>query len=98
MSSRAVTAKTSATPANMTIDVQLWAAGVATTSTATVMAVKVSGPRSTRNRRVGVVRRHASTGPIAVSRISMRASGTVYLSNHGGPTLALVPVMASEIS
>jgi hypothetical protein len=45
-----------------------------------------------------VARLHAIIGPIPDSSTSTSASGTVYLSNHGGPTDALLPVSASEIS
>ena len=43
-------------------------------------------------------RRHASIGPIAVSSTSTSASGVTSRLNQGGPTLASVPVIASEIS
>ena len=38
------------------------------------------------------------SGPIPLSRTSASASGTTYWSNHGGPTDALSPVTASEMS
>ena len=38
------------------------------------------------------------TGPMPDSRISASASGTTYLSYHGGPSDCLLPVSASEIS
>ena len=45
-----------------------------------------------------MTRRQASTGPIPVSSTSTSASGVVRRLNQGGPTLASVPVTASEIS
>ncbi len=42
--------------------------------------------------------RHAITGPIPLSRTSTIASGTVYWSNHGGPSARRVPVSASAIN
>ena len=45
-----------------------------------------------------MTRRQASTGPIPDSSTSTSASGVVSRSNQGGPTLAFVPVSASEIS
>src|SRR4029079_1699311 len=45
-----------------------------------------------------VARRHAISGPIPDSSTSTSVSGTVYWSNHGGPTDAWLPVTASEIS
>ena len=45
-----------------------------------------------------MTRRQASTGPIPESSTSTSASGVVSRSNQGGPTLASVPVSASEIS
>ena len=51
-----------------------------------------------RTRDAGVTLRHASTGPMPVSSTSTIASGVVSRLNHGGPTLASVPVSASEMS
>ena len=45
-----------------------------------------------------MTRRQASTGPIPASSTSTSASGVTSRLNQGGPTLASVPVKASEIN
>jgi hypothetical protein len=68
------------------------------TSAASVTSPATTGQTNVRRRLATVARRHAITGPMPDSRTRTSASGTVYRSNHGGPTAALVPVTASEIS
>ena len=63
-----------------------------------VTATTASGTVRMRRSAEGENRRHASIGPIAVSSTSTSASGVTSRSNQGGPTLASVPVIASEIS
>ena len=57
-----------------------------------------AGSRKLRRALAAVALRHAITGPIPLSSTSVIASGTVYLSNHGGPSARRVPVSASAMS
>src|SRR5205823_2612799 len=57
-----------------------------------------SGNTNTRRRLASVTRRQASTGPTPASNTSTIASGVVSFWKYGGPTLARLPVNASEIT
>ena len=73
----------------------LSAASVSVSSATSVTPTTVTGTQTTRHSAAGVKRRHASIGPMAVRSTSTSASGVTRRSNHGGPTLASVPVIAS---
>ena len=76
----------------------LSAASVSASSATSTIATTASGTVRIRRSEEGEKRRHASIGPIAVSSTSTSASGATSRLNQGGPTLASVPVTASEIS
>src|SRR5687767_669007 len=88
---------TNAAKVNMSSDVVLSVTPSAT-STTTVASATAVGARNARRAFAGVARRQAMTGPMPDNSTSTNANGTVYRSNHGAPTAALVPVTASEIS
>src|ERR671914_2963378 len=92
------TDRTKATNENISSDGTLSAASVSASSAASASAVASAGNRSTRRSELHVTRRQVSTGPIPASSTSTSASGVVSRLNQGGPTLASVPVKASEIS
>src|SRR5919204_4170590 len=92
------TATTNAASTNIASDCQSLPACEKASSSTSPTAAAISGPWNTRRMPASVTRRQAITGPIPDKSTSTSASGTVYRSNHGGPTLDFVPVTASEIS
>ena len=92
-----MTASTKAAKTNIRTAVALSVTPAARSATSSASATAV-GTRNVRRALAAVARRQAIAGPMPDSSTSTSASGTVYWSNHGGPTAAFLPVTASEMS